>query len=284
VATWIAVTLGCFPAIQGLKLQQLSLLVCALLAACVAAVANGALVIAGILLGLATIKPQLTAILAGWLLLWAIAGWSSRKRLVVSFVGTMAILLAGSEILLPGWIGRFRAAAADYWQYTGGGQSILDVGLSAALGKPIAVILVIVLAVLCWRVRREPPDSFSFVWTLALVLAVTIVVIPTFALYNQLLLLPALMLIVRSLPELWEKGRMARFFVVITGGVVLWSWVTAALADLSLLVLPHEVVLKTWAVPLYPSLAIPVTVLGLVTVSAGPALAKRPLSSASVSA
>jgi hypothetical protein len=196
----------------------------------------------------------------------------------------MAVLLAGSEILLPGWIGRFRAAAADYLQYTGGGKSILDVGLSTALGKPIAGILMIALAVLCWRVRREPADSSAFAWTLALVLAVTIVVIPTFALYNQVLLLPAFMLVIRSLPELWEKGRMARFFVVITGGAVLWSWVTAVLADLALLVLPHEFVLKTWAVPLYPSLAIPVAVLGLVAVSAGRILAKRPLSSASVSA
>ena len=50
-AAWIVVTLGCFPAIQGLKLQQLSLLVCALLAACAAAVASGALLLAGILLG-----------------------------------------------------------------------------------------------------------------------------------------------------------------------------------------------------------------------------------------
>ena len=279
-AAWIVVTLGCFPAIQGLKLQQLSLLVCALLAACAAAVASGALLLAGILLGLATIKPQLTAILAGWLLLWAIAEWSSRKRVVVSFAVTMAILLAGSEILLPGWVARFRAAAADYWQYTGGGKSVLDVGLSTALGKPIAVILVIVLAVLCWRVRREPADSSVFAWMLALVLAVTLVVIPTFALYNQLLLLPAFMQVVRSLPELWGKGRMARFLAAITGAAILWPWVTAVLADLALLGLPHELVLKTWAVPLYPSLAIPVTVLGLLAVCAGPILANRPLSSA----
>src|SRR5437870_13670263 len=275
-ATWIVVTLGCFPAIQGLKLQQLSLLVCALLAACAAAVASGALTIAGVLLAVATIKPQMTAILAAWLLLWAIADWGSRKRLVVSFVVTMAILLAGSEILLPGWIGRFRAAAADYWQYTGGGKSILDVGLGTALGKPIAVILVIVLAVLGWRVRREPAESSAFTWMLALVLAITIIVIPTFAPYNQLLLVPALMLVVRSLPELWGRGRIARFFSVITSVTILWFWVTALLADLALLGLPPELVLKTWAVPLYPSLAIPVVVLGLLAVSAWPIWTKRP--------
>jgi hypothetical protein len=276
VATWVVITLGSLPVIQGLKLQQLSLLVCALLAACTAAATNGALILAGILLAVATIKPQLTAIVAAWLLLWAFADWRSRKRLALSFALTMVALLIGSEVLLPGWVGRFRAAAAEYWQYTGGGKSILDVGLGTALGKPLAVLVLCALAILCWRMRREPADSPGFAWALSLVLAVTIIVIPTFALYNQLLLLPAFMLVVRSLPAVWEKGRMARWLVVITAVAVFWSWVTAALADLALLFFPRELVQKTWAVPLYPSFTIPVAVLGLLAISAVAAFAKRP--------
>lgn len=276
MVTWMVITLGSFPAIQGLKLQQLSLLVCALLAACVVAVVNGALILAGILLALATIKPQLTAIVAAWLLLWALADWRSRKCLALSFALTMVALLIGSEVLLPGWISRFRAAAADYWQYTGGGKSTLDVTLGTAFGKPIAILLWFTLAILGWRMRREPADGPAFGWALSFVLAVTIVVIPTFAPYNQLLLLPAFMLAVRFLPELWGKGGMARLFLLLTGVAVLWSWVTAALADFALLLFPREFVLRTWAVPLYPSLAIPVAVLGVLAVSATTMVAKRP--------
>src|SRR5690242_5967440 len=56
---WIIFTLGCFPAVQGLKLQQLTLLVCLLLAWAFAALASGRFVVAGVLLAVATIKPQL---------------------------------------------------------------------------------------------------------------------------------------------------------------------------------------------------------------------------------
>lgn len=276
VATWVVITLGSLPAIQGLKLQQLSLLVCTLLAACTVAVTNGVLILAGVLLALATIKPQLTAVFAGWLMLWVFADWHSRKRLALSFVLTMAALVIGSEVLLPGWIGRFRAAAADYWQYTGGGKSILDVALGTAVGKPTAVLVLFALAILCWRTRRAPADGPAFVWTLSVVLAGTIIVIPTFALYNQLLLLPAFMLVVRSLPALWEKGRTARSLVLITALAVVWPWATAALADLALLWLSRDLVLKVWALPLYPSLAIPVAVLGLLAVSAAAALRMPP--------
>ena len=268
VVTWIVIALGSFPAIQGLKLQQLSLLVCALLAACAAAVASGALALGGVLLALATIKPQLTAIMAAWLLLWAAADWRSRKRLTLSFAGTMAVLLLGSELLLPGWMAHFRAATADYWRYTGGGKSILDVGLGVVLGKTVALILLLALAIFCWRMRRKPADSSAFASTLVLVVAVTIVVIPTFALYNHLLLLPAFMLVTRSSAELWQKGSLPRFFLVLTGMAVFWPWFTAALADVALLFLPRQLLLKAWVVPLFLSLAVPLALLGMVVVCA----------------
>jgi hypothetical protein len=273
--TWIVITLGCFPTIQGLKLQQLSLVVCALLAACAACVANGALITAGILAALATIKPQLTGIFSAWLLLWSLGDWRARRRLAISFAATMAALLIGSETLVPGWIAQFRGAATDYWQYTGGGKSILDVGLGTLLGKFVALLLLAGLFVYGWRVRREPAHSQTFSWALALVLCVTIAVIPTFALYNQLLLLPAFILVVRSFPELWEKGRLPRFFLGITGLAVVWSWLAAAVADVAWFLLPAALVEKMWAVPLYPSLAVPVAVLGLLIISAREAISER---------
>jgi hypothetical protein len=281
VVTWMVAALGSFPAIQGLKLQQLSLLVCVLLAACIAALASGFPVLAGILLALATIKPQLAGILAAWLVLWALSDWRRRQRLLWSFGLSMLVLVVAAEILLPGWIGRFRAAASAYWQYTGGGKSVLDVAMGTVLGKAVAALILVALAAFCWRLRREPADSPTFAWAFCSVLAVTLVVIPTYALYNQLLLLPVLMLVLRSAPSLWEKGRLQRFFGIITALCVLWPWLTAAILDLALLVLPGPVVQQAWAVPLGPSLAVPVTVLGMLAVSANMALATREPSPAS---
>jgi hypothetical protein len=51
--------------VQGIKLQQLSLLVAAMLAGSVACVASGLLFCGGVLLALATVKPQLAVAFGG---------------------------------------------------------------------------------------------------------------------------------------------------------------------------------------------------------------------------
>jgi len=103
IASCIALTLGSLPVVQGNKLQQLSLLVAALLAASAASVAGGFLFVGGMFLELATIKPQLAGPLVAWLLIWAVCDWKSRRRLVLGFGAMMVLLLVGSELVLPGW-------------------------------------------------------------------------------------------------------------------------------------------------------------------------------------
>src|ERR1700730_14146268 len=184
-AILMTLTIGSFPVVQGFKLQQLSLLVGGLIAACAAALVAGYFSLAGFLLAVATIKPQLVVPMAGWLVLWAIGDWKQRWRFVASLCATAAVLFAASEYVLPGWIGRFRDAVAAYRQYTGGAGSLLDVLATPMLGRVIAAAAVITVTVLCWRFRRVTHDSVAFGVILALVLAVTLMILPTFAPYNQ---------------------------------------------------------------------------------------------------
>ena len=100
---FIVLMLGWLPVVQGIKLQQLSLLVAGLLAACGACLAGGWLFCAGGLLALATIKPQLVWPLVLWLLLWAGSEWRSRRRFVLGFGLVMLLLLGGAQLVLPGW-------------------------------------------------------------------------------------------------------------------------------------------------------------------------------------
>ena len=269
--TLIILALGSFPALQGIKLQQLTLLVCGLLAGCAAAIASGHLVIAGFLLGVATIKPQLAAIFAGWLMLWTFGSWRKRQSLLWSFAATMVILVLGGEALLPGWIGRFRNAANAYWQYTGGGKSVLDLVLGPLAGKIVAGILVLVLAGYCWRARSASAEGVEFRWTLALVCAVTLVVIPTYAPYNQLLLLLPLMAVAESAPFIAAKGTAARLLLMLAALSVLWPWLAALALCAVLPLLGSETVQHAWAVPLYTSLYIPLTVLGATWIGAAAA-------------
>ena len=134
----IILTFGSYAVVQGIKLQQLTLVVSALIAGCAAALVAGHFALAGFLLALATIKPQLALPVAGWLGLWAVSNWRRRQVFVWSFGLTTAIFLAASEYVLPGWFGQFREAVAAYRQYTGGAGSLLDVLATPALGKILA--------------------------------------------------------------------------------------------------------------------------------------------------
>jgi len=267
ILLWIVLTLGCFPAIQGVKLQQLTLLVAGLLAAAISALAGGHLMVAGILLALASIKPQLVALPIACLGIWSLGGWRERQKFIWTFGAAMLLMVVGGEVLLPGWIGKFRTASAEYLRYTGGGRSVLDVELTPMWGRLASAVLVGVLLYFAWRLRHVPAQSLDFAWLVALTMATTLAVIPMFAPYNQVLLLPVLMVLARSLGPLWQSGRMCRFLVISTALSVFWPWIaTLGLAAASLF-LPKPAVQSAWALPLYTNFAIPTLTLGLVLIS-----------------
>lgn len=260
---WILLVLGCFPVVQGLKLQQLTLLSAALIAASTAAIVRRYFVWAGILLALASIKPQLVVLLGSWFVIWVLGNWRERKKLLWSAAASMLVLVTAGEFLLPGWIGEFRAAAADYYRYTGGGLSVLDVLLTPSLGRLAAAILAVTTLVLLWRVRRSDERSPAFQWATSLVLATTLLIIPMFAPYNQLLLLPALILVARSITRLWAENFALRFLVVTASISVLWPWLAAGALVSVLPLMSATTVQNAWAVPLYTSNWIPITIAAL---------------------
>lgn len=264
----ILLTLGSYAVVQGIKLQQLTLVVSALLAGCAAALVAGHFSLAGFLLALATIKPQLALPLAGWLTLWAVSDWRRRQSFIWSFALSMAIFLAASEYILPGWMREFRDAVAAYRQYTGGAGSLLDVLTTPWLGKILAAVAVLAVVVMGWKVRRASHDSAAFSTILALVLAVTLVIVPSFAPYNQMLLLPAVFLITISWKELWSRGSLTRVACGLGLLVVGWPWLASCGLMLASRFVSPSSLQKAWTVPLYTSLGIPLVVLGLLSLCA----------------
>src|SRR5437868_1405825 len=115
-----------FPMLESIYLQQPVLLAGAFLACSCVALRSNHLYVAGILLALATIKPQITALFAFWLLFWACCQWRNRKGVVIGFLVTIGALVGGAELLLPGWISEFDAGLVAYRHYTGT-SSILSV-------------------------------------------------------------------------------------------------------------------------------------------------------------
>ena len=252
--------LGSFPEVQGLKLQQLSLLVAALLAAGAACVSTGYLTTGGAILALATIKPQLALPLVAALLLWTTSDCKARWRFAAGFAGTMGILLAASEFFLPGWSRIFWQATREYRAYTNA-QSILDQLVNWALGpwggSLLAVLASLAAGTLLWRFRAAQPGSENFGRAIALVMALTLLVIPMDSPYNQVLLLPSIFLLAREVKRLTSSSTAVR--TVYFGGVFALAW--AWLASLALAVIwcfSHAAAMTAWKLPLYATFALPV--------------------------
>ena len=263
-AILIVLTIGSFPAVQGIKLQQLSLVVSGLIALSAVLLMAGHLLLAGIALALATIKPQLVWPLAAWLILWAISDWRRRRRFLWGFAAATAALLGGAEYLLPGWMTKFRQAIAAYRQYTGGAGSLLDVLVTPGWGRVISGLILLALAMVCWRLRREPTGTAAFSLATAVVLAATVVIVPMVAPYNQLLLLPAVFLLIQHASTNWKRSPLTRLAYVVSGALVLWPWMATLGLSGAAFIFPAEAVQRAWAVPLYTSLGIPLAVLGAV--------------------
>jgi hypothetical protein len=260
VAVLIVLTLGSFQVLQGIKLQQLSLLVAGLIAGCALLLFRGHLALAGILLAFATIKPQLVLPLVAWLLLWVSGDWCRRQSFVRGFAFTMGLLFIGSEYVLPGWVGRFRAAVTAYRQYNDGAASVLDMLITPEWGRILAALIVLAMAFTAWRFRRVSTDSSIFSLMLGLVLAITVVIVPKAAPYNQVFLLPGILLIARDRRTLWQNNRLSRLLLIVCGFLIFWPWLAATVLIIASLGLPADVVQKAWTWPLWTTLAIPLAV------------------------
>lgn len=269
VAACIVLTLGSYPAVQGIKLQQLSLLVAALLAGAVAGVASGFLFCGGALLALTTIKPQLAWPLVAWLLLWTMSDWRARRKLVFGFGLGMALLLGGAEIILPGWWRMFAVAVGQYRRYTQS-QSVLEVilnqivgsGVSGAVGRIGGQILAAIAVLACgpvlWKLRRERPEAAGFGCAAALLLALTALVVPMYAPYNQVLLLPAILLLVRERAAFRSRSSGRRLAYLVGAVVLGWQWAASLCLTAIYFLVSRAWALDGWKWPFFATFALPV--------------------------
>jgi len=175
----------------------------------------------------------------------------------------MGVLFASAEYVLPDWIGRFRSAVAAYRQYNDGAGSVLDVLITPEWGRVLAALIVVAFAVTAWKFRRASNDSSTFSLMFGLVLAITVVIVPKAAPYNQILLLPAILLLARHWQILWRKNRMSRTLLMVCGLLIFWPWLAATALTIASLGLPANTVQKAWAWPVWTSLAIPLAVVVL---------------------
>jgi hypothetical protein len=255
-ATLVVFSVGTLPSMQGLKLQQMTLVVAFVLALALWLMAADYHIAAGILFATATIKPQLVWLLLAWLAMWTLADLRRRYRWAASFLVTMTVLCAASEWYLPHWIFRFWQAVREYRGYTGE-MSPLDMSLGPPWSRIVEVAAIVIMLGLCWRERRQPADSEAFAFAVAFVLAVTVFVVPSYGQYNQVLLLPALLIMLKERAAIWRKSPITRALLVMVVVLLGWQWFwCTVLAGLSF-ILPLATIDPFHQLPLWTVLLTP---------------------------
>jgi hypothetical protein len=214
---------------QGLRLRQIGFVVSCLLALSAWCVRRNHLAAAGALLAFSTIKPQMVILPLLWFVIWAIAEWRKRWRLLAGFVATLAALVGGGEIILPGWVGYFLTGIAAYRRYFPV-PSLLELALGRTVSLICAAMAVAGLMVYGWRNRKAAADSPDWTLTLAAFLIVSQLVLPMVFPFNQVLLILPVLMILRDWTTLPTPARVA-FIVCIS-----WPWI----AGLALLLFPPD--------------------------------------------
>lgn len=201
VSPWWAIPLVVVspPVAQGLDLRQLTLLVAALLSMSAVLARYNHFTLAGLVLGCATIKPQMSLLPVAWMLLWTLNDWTKRKKLIIGFIGIVALLLAAGEFVLPGWIPKFVAQLEYYRHVTG--EGMLDLFYGRSTGLRLSFISTAGLFFVMWR-RRTVSD---FMPMLAFLLAIELFIMPGLkSLLNLVLLIPGIFILLQKYPAVYR--------------------------------------------------------------------------------
>jgi hypothetical protein len=271
LAIAVLLTVCSYPELEGLYAGQMGLLVGSLLAASLLAFVRGQLLLAGVLMALTMIKPQMTVLAIFYLLLWSLQDWPRRKRLVAGFFATTSLLVAASLAVWPHWIQSWVQVVIAYPRYSEPplASDVLGAALRAHGGNAVIVALLLAAIALAWRGRAADAGSHQFWLTLSLLLAITTVaLLPGQSLCDQVILLPGILLLACR-DEVQSLTPVVRALLAIGIVVLLWPYFAAVgLIALRPFLSPELFGSKAvFVLPLRTAAAFPFVVLGLLTLA-----------------
>jgi hypothetical protein len=194
------------PVLCGLLLQQVALLVELLIIVALWMITRRKYSGAGFLLALATSKPQLAIVPVIWLMAWSLGKWGERWKFVLSFIGSSFLLVAYAALFGgPAWVVQWLRALVSYRSYAHGAVSILELISGATLGPIVSALAFLCMVAYMIVHREERPDSVGFLEVSFLLLALSLLVVPTLlSLFNYVLLIPGILLISTTRHRPWK--------------------------------------------------------------------------------
>ena len=224
-----------YPHFRAIVLGQMATLVFLGLALTLWALRRKKDILAGAVLAVTTIKPQMSFLLVPWILWWS--AWRRRWSVWAGFCGAMVLLVVISLALVPTWIADFiedvRSYRDSWTQASGSSEELVQQGKDETvtaqvknyrsliwmitrhllkLGPAAEVVSVTVLSayVLLVSWQRRQADWRGFLWVTGLVLIATNFVAPrTATTHYTMLLLPLFAWFAQLERGLGRKGRWA---------------------------------------------------------------------------
>ncbi|OQY34817.1 MAG: hypothetical protein B6243_05260 [Anaerolineaceae bacterium 4572_5.2] len=211
-----------YPGARAIMLGQFSILVFLFLTIAVWGLMNGHDRLAGAILPLATIKPQMVFLVIPLLLLWA---WRQKRwQFIVAFGASTAVLLLTSLLWVPDWIFRFLGNLSAYSGYVGFGSPLenMTARLLPALDQWLNPLIAALLAgLLLWQwwlaLTRKPKD---FLWAIIWTLLIGNLIAFRSATANHVTLYLTIFIIFKRLAPVWQGKAVAA--LQLAGTVFLW--------------------------------------------------------------
>jgi Glycosyltransferase family 87 len=252
----IVLFLGSWPFVLALRVHQPALIVFALMSGAMMAVVAQRPWIAGVLLALATIKPQSVIGIVGWLLLWSLSNWKDRKGVLVSFGLTLSAMLGAAEFLVPGWFWEWREAMSAYMRYSPLTGAFVELMFGHLLGKIVGVLVVFGTVLFCWKARKDTPDTNRFKLAPALILSANLFVTPVWHAYDHIFLLPPAILLWEWREQFFQLKPFQRAVVRFSALALIWQWFGVAVAVCIVIIAP-SLALKLRILPYFTVLLLP---------------------------
>ena len=180
--------------------------------------------LAGFLLALSTIKPQIVILLVVFILIWGAS--HQRWALVWSLLGSLALLIASTSLFIPTWIWQnLVQLVANLTNNISGTPGAILVewvpGVGSQLGWGITILIA---GLLIWEWRGALGKDFHwFFWVACLTLVGTNLIGIRTATANYIVLFPALILILATWDRDW--GLIGKILIGLSlGGLFFGLW------------------------------------------------------------
>ncbi len=184
--------------------------------------------IAGVALGLATMRPHIVGVVIGVMFIWAIL--NRRGLIVMWFFITLALLSLFFALFLPSWPLQYLAMIINrqrplMGQTIGEALGVFFPGVGARLGQAVSVFVGVVLLIELTLNRRS--GVRAFLWVGALSLTLTPWVGVRFQPQDMVLFLPALILAGSLWVERWQRLGLWVALIAMAGlGIGSWELVS----------------------------------------------------------